>query len=36
MFQEKEIAKLKRRLDEAEGRSAEVVDENAELKREAS
>jgi len=34
VFQENEIAKLRRRLDEAEGRCAEFADENAELKRE--
>jgi len=36
VFQENEIAKLRRRLDDAEGRGAEVMDENAELKREVS
>jgi len=36
VFQENEIAKLRRRLDEAEGRSSELVEENSELKREAS
>jgi len=36
MFQENEIAKLRRRLDESEARCTEVVDENSELKREAS
>jgi len=33
-FQENEIAKLRRRLDETEVRCSELVDENTELKRE--
>ena len=36
MFQENEIAKLRRRLDEAEVRCAEVIEDNTELKREVS